>query len=117
MNDEQLRPQDSTPTLSHGIFATAIDRDGRSWPVEYNILTNAGSGNGVLIDGSSPGSHRLPTLLALGGAVGERAAGGVAVGYWQFSFHSYTRCQPTLRGALCGRPDVELLCSNCGSPS
>ncbi|GGR13125.1 hypothetical protein [Deinococcus ruber] len=109
MHEQQLRPPHLTPMLGAGVFATALDHDGRLWPVQYSVLPNAGSGSGVLINASSRGSDGMPRLLALGDVVRERATGGEALGYWRFTFHSYSRCQPTIRGVECERPDVEVL--------
>ncbi|GGR15810.1 hypothetical protein [Deinococcus ruber] len=107
MQEQQLRQEERTFALGTGVLATALDRHGQCWPVQYSVLTNAGSGNGVLIDASLPVVSRMPRLLALGDVVHERAVGGAVLGYWQFTFHSFTRCQPSIRGVECGRPDVE----------
>lgn len=102
-------PADPRPHLEPGALLTAIDAEGREHCVVYQVLANAGGGNGVLVafDLSDWG---MPRLLAFGDVVYGPAGGGERIGYHWWRFRSYTRCDPTLRGRpYPGSPGCELV--------
>lgn len=83
--------------LKPGQICTATDVSGAQRTVEYSVLANAGSGNGVLLAFKLDGR---PEVLAFGRVVGtpEKVTGTDAT----YLFESFTRCDPALRGQARG---------------
>ncbi|GGR09651.1 hypothetical protein [Deinococcus ruber] len=86
------------PFLTSGLLCEAIDVHGQGRLVRYGVLTNGGGGNGVLICAAQIPTVGMPKLLAFGRVAHAAAEGGEDLGYWRFWFHSFTACEPTLRG-------------------
>ena len=87
--------------LNPGQICTATDASGAAHTVEYSVLANAGTGNGVLMAYKLDGR---PEILAFGRVVS--APETVTDTHATYLFESFTRFDPVLRGAPRGASEL-----------